>query len=631
MSKTCSAKWNFTAIVFLVVSVMFSFLLISCDKKDDLTTVTDANQQITNKADSIYIGEDESGEFDYIAITNNGYSAALRPDSTYAWVCVLDSVVPSEKTGVVAYADASWKVQRVVTHDYILNFSYTEDEDLIDILVFNRIDKTTNWIKGIANPYRKSSRQKQSVTRAGDVLTPTTIAGALGDICLGAFGGLAGVGTSGLGVMNAFGGNFLTTAGIGAISVGIAFATGAGEIALFIGALKAVIDAGIAGINDMQNHIARQLYENARPVTLSHTSVGNKVYLKCRVNDASMNTNLLFNIGVIVADGLFITKNHYLQKQSVAYSGDHEYIFSFEVEKNKRYKYRAFLEPSFDLGFADVLDYWLYGDVENFIVVDKPVEITSFKQTDSQHKDYGFRYNYINYSYKFEYEVTANLNIQDEVEDWGYVYEDVQMELYRRSLKDQTSPCTSTGYYYSSVAKSKVKLYEYIRFKDDSEVYYGEPKEFELSHTDKSCPDSNHPHWIDLGLPSGTQWRCCNEGASTPEAYGGYYTFGQVSSAPTLEQIRELFNNCSYEWTTQNGVKGEKFTGPNGGTIFLPAAGYRWDGGELYHVGSYGAYWSSTPNVENYGYGLYFDSGGAGWGNYYGSYDRHWQSVRPVR
>ena len=36
------------------------------------------------------------------------------------------------------------------------------------------------------------------------------------------------------------------------------------------------------------------------------------------------------------------------------------------------------------------------------------------------------------------------------------------------------------------------------------------------------CPNANHPHWIDLGLPSGTKWRCCNEGASSPEAYGGY-------------------------------------------------------------------------------------------------------------
>ena len=141
------------------------------------------------------------------------------------------------------------------------------------------------------------------------------------------------------------------------------------------------------------------------------------------------------------------------------------------------------------------------------------------------------------------------------------------------------------------------------------------------------CPDSNHPHWIDLGLPSGTLWRCCNEGASTPEAYGGYYTFGQVSSAPTKDQILELLNYCSYQWTTQNGVYGGKFTGPNGGTIFLPAAGVRWDG-ELDSVGSVGFYRSSTPSGEGLACNLDFSWGSAYWSDY----DRNVEfSVRPVR
>lgn len=143
-----------------------------------------------------------------------------------------------------------------------------------------------------------------------------------------------------------------------------------------------------------------------------------------------------------------------------------------------------------------------------------------------------------------------------------------------------------------------------------------------------SCPDSNHPHWIDLGLPSGTQWRCCNEGASAPEEYGGYYSFGQVASAPTLVQIKELLNNCRSEWTTMNGVNGRKFIGPNGGTIFLPAAGYRWFG-EFCLVGSFGSFWSSTPGDESGAYELCFGSYGADWGGY-GFRDNE-QSVRPVR
>lgn len=100
-----------------------------------------------------------------------------------------------------------------------------------------------------------------------------------------------------------------------------------------------------------------------------------------------------------------------------------------------------------------------------------------------------------------------------------------------------------------------------------------------------SCPDENHPHWIDLGLPSGTQWRCCNEGAYRPYEYGGYYEFGQVTSAPSFEQIDELIKYTESEWTYKWGSNVKQFTGSNGGTIYLPTTFDRWDG----------RYWSSSP------------------------------------
>ncbi|MBR5067900.1 MAG: hypothetical protein IKX25_00720 [Bacteroidales bacterium] len=43
-----------------------------------------------------------------------------------------------------------------------------------------------------------------------------------------------------------------------------------------------------------------------------------------------------------------------------------------------------------------------------------------------------------------------------------------------------------------------------------------------------SCPDNNHPHKIDLGLPSGTKWASWNIGASASEEYGGYYAWGET-------------------------------------------------------------------------------------------------------
>ncbi|MBQ3632221.1 MAG: hypothetical protein II949_13470 [Prevotella sp.] len=145
-----------------------------------------------------------------------------------------------------------------------------------------------------------------------------------------------------------------------------------------------------------------------------------------------------------------------------------------------------------------------------------------------------------------------------------------------------------------------------------------------------TCPDDHHPHWIDLGI--GTQWRCCNEGASTPEQYGGCYTFDQAQAynPPSHEQIKELLDKCPSEWTTQNGVNGRKFTGPNGGTIFFPAAGYSWEG-ELYDAGSYGDYWSSTiyKSFPDFAYYLNFGSGSAVRDDYSGRNFEH--SVRPVR
>ena len=176
------------------------------------------------------------------------------------------------------------------------------------------------------------------------------------------------------------------------------------------------------------------------------------------------------------------------------------------------------------------------------------------------------------------------------------------------------------------------------------------------STTKPLCPDNNHPHMIDLGLPSGTKWACCNVGTSKPEDYGGYYAWGETETKstyswstykhcdgssntchnlgssiagtqydvahvkwggswvmPSKDQIEELDDNCTYTWTTFNGVNGGKFTSKkNGASIFLPAAGGSWDD-YPYSTGSYGYYWSSAqgPSRSSRAYLLYFRSGGA--------------------
>ena len=98
---------------------------------------------------------------------------------------------------------------------------------------------------------------------------------------------------------------------------------------------------------------------------------------------------------------------------------------------------------------------------------------------------------------------------------------------------------------------------------------------------------------------------------------------------PTDLDWNELWNRCSWTWTTRNGVNGMLVTGRSGNSIFLPAAGYQ-DTTSLYDAGSVGNYWSSNL-VKGSSYsamGQSFDSGTTHVVKYY---DRCiGLSVRPV-
>ena len=154
----------------------------------------------------------------------------------------------------------------------------------------------------------------------------------------------------------------------------------------------------------------------------------------------------------------------------------------------------------------------------------------------------------------------------------------------------------------------------------------------------------NH-EYVDLGLS--VKWATCNVGANSPEKYGDYFAWGEVESKdvyawstykygtdydeltkyctqssngkdgftdnktildpeddaaivnwggawrmPTKAEQDELRNKCTWLCTKQNDVNGYKVTGPNGNSIFLPAAGSI-EGGTLNNVGKFGNYWSS--------------------------------------
>ena len=157
---------------------------------------------------------------------------------------------------------------------------------------------------------------------------------------------------------------------------------------------------------------------------------------------------------------------------------------------------------------------------------------------------------------------------------------------------------------------------------------------------------------VDLGLPSGLLWADRNIGASEPERYGLYFAWGDVigygqdtsdghlfnwdncpwgESTPPMSTLdaehdaatinmgadwrmpdradyKELLDNCTTTWTTQNGVYGRLFTSKlNGNTLFFPAGSYR-NGSSLYGAGYGGDYWSRSLDSSDYAYSLYFHS-----------------------
>lgn len=190
----------------------------------------------------------------------------------------------------------------------------------------------------------------------------------------------------------------------------------------------------------------------------------------------------------------------------------------------------------------------------------------------------------------------------------------------------------------------------------------------------------NGYEYVDLGLS--VKWATMNVGASKAEDYGGYFAWGETSTKstynwstykwcngssdsltkynnsssygtvdnktvlelnddaayvnwggswrmPTDAEWTELRNNCTWTWTTQNGVYGRKVTSKsNGNSIFLPAAGYRYDS-SLNDAGSYGNFWSSSLYSDDpyRAYYVYFSSSNvrrSHFSRYYG------RSVRPV-
>ncbi len=206
--------------------------------------------------------------------------------------------------------------------------------------------------------------------------------------------------------------------------------------------------------------------------------------------------------------------------------------------------------------------------------------------------------------------------------------------------------------------------------------------EKEYFTNDESNEDDSHEA-VDLGLS--VMWATMNVGANAPEEYGDYFAWGETESKtdynretykwynssentltkycasggygtvdnkkvldleddaahvnwggtwrmPTIDEIEELLFDCSWEWTIQNGVNGQKVTGPNGNSIFLPAAGNRWYN-NLEDAGSYGGYWLNSLSVDYdvNASNLDFFLEGMGWGDVNRYIGRSVRAVCPLQ
>ena len=173
----------------------------------------------------------------------------------------------------------------------------------------------------------------------------------------------------------------------------------------------------------------------------------------------------------------------------------------------------------------------------------------------------------------------------------------------------------------------------------------------------------NGYEWVDLGLS--VKWSTINVGASYYGSNGGHYAWGEILSRedgnnsadllyeeyigdicgmglydaaranwggnwrmPTISELQELKDNCTWIWTTRNGNDGYIVTGPTGQQIFLPAAGCCY-GSELDDDGWVGGYWSSTPDESDTADAQYliFDENSRDVDSYH---RYHARSIRPV-
>jgi hypothetical protein len=279
--------------------------------------------------------------------------------------------------------------------------------------------------------------------------------------------------------------------------------------------------------------------------------------------------------------------------------------------------------------------------------------ITNLKGNAILGTEYTLQYNNGAFEFTVTEDASANINITEgTTASYVVLFPNATANV---DLKSNTSKKVN---FEGGVEANKI----YYKHVSDMEYYPLAWEDYEEG------PNANGHEYVDLGLPSGLLWATCNVGATAPEAYGNYYAWGDVKTKssytssnystynleitdisgnaqydaatanwggdwrmPTKDEVNELRNNCTWTWTTQNSVNGYNVEGPNGNSIFLPAAGY-YSYQSFKDAGTRGFYWTSSDYINDFGIDNYavsltikstsYNNGGNDRGN--------GRSVRPV-
>ena len=387
--------------------------------------------------------------------------------------------------------------------------------------------------------------------------------------------------------------------------------------------------------------------------------------------------------------GLYLNDNC-SDLRTVDDDGDFYFTFYMEETPGEVFYFRPFLIPESKLKGEDALfptpvTCIRYGKAKEFM--DFSVDLSNFKQTKCLKN--GNKYNVqftIDASIPGLFDDLANWGFDVKTKSGKYE------KRYYANDTGAYIPPTEKNFTcdvevvetdienFSDERLAEISITPFVAYRNSlpSMTFFDE-KKYNLLINDDFCRDENHVHAVDLGLS--VKWACCNVGATKPEDYGGKYAWGETEEKsdydldtykwsndsfntvtkyctsigggtvdnkrvldpaddvahvkwggswrmPTRDEINELTTKCNWQWTSLNGVNGYRVTGPNGNSIFLPAAVYR-SGAELNFRGNY---WSSSlyDYTSHCAYALYFNDG-----SFYPGMQMHYSrycglSVRPV-